>query len=116
MTIIMKVVLGTCSLFFFMIGFDKIFGYLQPPCSLQHLIPTAILTVLGLLQVISGILLWFPAYRKHIAGFWAVSMVVFSVVHIGQSTYDIGGSAFMAFLLVIINVESILLTRFGASK
>lgn len=65
-------------------------------------IPVAIWKGLGALQLIAGVLIWAPKYRKYVAGFFAVFMVVFSIVHLVQNTYDIGGAMFMAVLLGIL--------------
>lgn len=94
-----NIIIGIVSLMFFMIGADKFLAFLEPPCSLANSISPIAWNVLGVSQLISGILIWSPKYRKHIAGFFAVFMVVFSIVHLTQSTYDFGGAAFMAVLL-----------------
>lgn len=94
-----KVIIAFCSFSFFMIGVDKFSAFLEPPCSLATSVPPTAWQVLGVLQIVSGILLWLPKFRKHVAGFFAVFMTIFSIVHLSQNTYDIGGSAFMAVLL-----------------
>ena len=96
---IKKVIIGFCSLMFVMIGSDKFLGFLQPPCSLESSISPLIWRVLGVFQFMSGVLLWLPKYAQHVAGFWAVFMLVFTTVHVTQGTYDIGGSFFLAVLL-----------------
>ena len=53
----------------------------------------------GVLQLASGILIWLPKYRKYIAGFFTVFMLVFTMVHLKEGTSDIGGAASMAVLL-----------------
>ena len=90
---------ANASIFFFMVGTDKFLSFLEPPCSLEASISPIIWQALGVLQFASGILIWLPKFRAHLAGFWAVFMVIFSVVHLTQSTYDIGGAVFMAVLL-----------------
>jgi len=82
-----------------MVGADKFFSFLEPPCSLMGSIPTVIWNVLGVLQIAAGILIWLPKYRKYVAGFFMVFMLVFTVVHLMQNTFDFGGAAFMAVLL-----------------
>lgn len=99
---ILKILVGFCSLMFLMIGADKFLSFLQPPCSLESSIPSVIWSILGVLQIASAILLWLPKYRKHVAGFFSVFMLVFTLVHLSQGTYDIGGSAFMSLLLGLI--------------
>ena len=94
-----NVIIAICSQFFFVIGADKFLAFLEPPCSLESSISPMIWKVLGVLQFVSGILIWLPKYRKQVAGFWAVFMVIFSIVHLTQNTYDIGGAAIMAILL-----------------
>ena len=82
-----------------MIGADKFLSFLEPPCSLESSILPMIWKVLGAFQFGSGILIWLPKYRKQVAGFWVVFMAIFSIVHLTQNTYDIGGAAFVAVLL-----------------
>ena len=100
-----KVLTAIGSLFFLMIGFDKFLSFLEPPCSLENSISPIIWQVLGGLQLASGLLIWLPKFRKHVAGFWAVFMLVFTIVHLTQNTYDIGGAAFMALLLGVLSLE-----------
>jgi len=96
---IKNILVGICSFFFLMIGADKFLHFLEPSCSLMEYIPTTIWTVLGVIQLISGILIWMPKYRKYIVGFFTVFMLVFVAVHLFQKTYDFGGALFMAALL-----------------
>jgi len=97
-----KIIVALCSLFFFMIGFDKFLAFLKPPCSLMDDIPSTIWNVLGVVQIAAGILIWLPKFRKHIAGFFMVFMIVFVLIHLMQGTYDVGGAAFMAALLAFL--------------
>ncbi len=99
---ITNILVAFCSLFFFMVGADKFFNFLEPPCSMMEYIPQSVWYGLGVLQLAAGILLWMPKYRKHIAGFFAVFMMVFTVIHIFKHTPDYGGSAFMGVLLVLL--------------
>lgn len=94
-----NVIIGICSLLFFMVGADKFLGFLEPPCSLESSISPIIWKVFGVLQIASGILIWLPKYRKYVVGFFAVFMIIFTFVHLSQGTHDIGGSASMAVLL-----------------
>jgi len=91
--------IGVSSLLFFMIGADKFLFYLEPPCSLMDTISPIVWKGLGVLQLAAGILLWFPKFTRFIAGFFTVFMLVFSIVHLTQNTYDIGGAATMALQL-----------------
>ena len=84
---------------FFMVGADKFVSFLEPPCSLMGHIPELIWKVIGVLQILASILIWLPKYRKYVTGFFYVFMIVFSLVHMVNNTYDIGGSVFMAVLL-----------------
>jgi len=93
------IITAICSLSFFMIGADKFLSFLEPPCSLETSISPTLWSILGVLQLAAGLLIWLPAFRKHVAGFFTVFMTIFSIVHLTQNTYDIGGSAFMAILL-----------------
>lgn len=99
---IRNAIIAFCSVMFFMIGADKFLKFLDPPCSLENSIPTIIWSILGVLQLAAGVLIWIPKFRKYVAGFFFVFMLVFSIVHLTQGTYDIGGSAFMAVLLGIL--------------
>ena len=100
--IIRNAIIALCSIFFFMIGFDKFLNYLEPPCSLESSIPALLWKILGALQIVSGVLIWQSNYRKHIAGFWSVFMIIFTLVHLSQGQSDIGGALFMAALLGIL--------------
>ncbi len=93
------IITAFCSFSFLMIGADKFLSFLEPPCSLEASISPIVWQVLGVLQIAAGVLIWLPKFRKHIAGFFTVFMVVFSIVHLTQNTSDIGGAAFMAVLL-----------------
>jgi len=99
---ITNIITAICSLLFLTIGADKFLPYLEPPCSLMTSIPPAIWKTFGVMQLIAGILIWLPKYRKYVAGFFAVFMLVFTIAHLINNTYDIGGSAFMAVLLALL--------------
>lgn len=99
---LIKILTAVASFFFFMVGLDKFLAFLEPPCSLEASISPIVWKILGALQIISGVLIWLPKFRKQIAGFWAVFMLIFTIVHLTQQTYDIGGSTFMAVLLGVL--------------
>lgn len=99
MMTIRNAIIAVCSLLFLMVGADKFLAFLEPPCSLMESIPAAIWKVLGVLQLVAGILIWSPKYRKYVAGFFTVFMLFFTIVHLTQGTTDVGGAAFMAVLL-----------------
>ncbi len=94
-----NIITAICSLFFLMIGVDKFFPFMEPSCSLMDNIPGTLWKIFGIIELVAGILIWLPTYRKYIAGFFFVFMLVFTVIHIVTGTYDIGGSVFMAILL-----------------
>ena len=94
-----KLITAICSLLFIMIGADKFLFFLEPPCSLMDSIPSILWQTLGVLQLAAGILIWVPKYRKIVAGFFTIFMLVFTIIHLTQNTYDIGGSASMVVLL-----------------
>lgn len=96
---IKNAIIAICSILFLMIGIDKFFHFMEPPCSLMSNISPVIWKLLGILQLAAGILLWLPRFRKYVAGFFMVFMVVFIIVHLTEGTYDIGGALFMAVLL-----------------
>lgn len=96
---ISNIIVGICSLMFFMIGADKFLHFLQPPCSLEDTISSTIWSVLGILQIVGGILIWIPKYRKSVASFFVLFMLFFIGVHLGKGTSDVGGALFMAVLL-----------------
>ena len=100
--IVTRVITAICSIMFFMIGADKFLLFLEPPCSLQDSIPSLVWSVFGVIQIVAGILIWFPKYRRPISGFFFVFMTVFTIVHLIAGTYDVGGAVFMAFLLGIL--------------
>ena len=82
-----------------MVGADKFLNFLEPPCSLMGNVPTMIWYALGVLQIISGILIWMSKFQKNLAGFWMVFMLIFTVVHLSQNTTDFGGALFMGVVL-----------------
>lgn len=97
-----KAITAVCSLLFFMVGADKFLAFLEPPCSLTNSIEPMLWKLLGVMQIAAGILIWMPKYKKYVIGFFFIFMLVFSGVHLSQSTYDIGGSVTMAVLLGIL--------------
>lgn len=97
-----KILIAVASFFFLMVGLDKFLSFLEPPCSLENHISPMVWRGLGVLQFASGILIWLPRIRKQVAGFWVVFMLIFTIMHLTQQTYDIGGSTFMAILLAVI--------------
>ncbi len=84
---------------FLSIGADKFLNFLEPPCSMMDHISPFIWMLFGVTQIIAGILIWFPKFKKPVATFFTVFMLTFSIVHLINNTYDIGGSVFMAVLL-----------------
>jgi len=100
--IVKNILIAIASLMFIMIGADKFFKFLQPPCSLESSISPTIWTIFGILQLAAGVLIWFPKFRKFIAGFFALFMFTFTIIHLINNQYDVGGSAFMAVLLGLI--------------
>ncbi len=96
---ITNIIVAICSLLFFMIGVDKFFLFMEPPCSLQDSVPPVAWKMLGALQLAAGVLIWFPRFRKYVAGFFAVFMLIFTSMHLIANTYDVGGAVFMAVLL-----------------
>ncbi len=91
-----------CSLLFFMVGADKFLAFLEPPCSLMGGFSPIAWQVLGVLQIASGIFIWMPKFKKYVVGFFAVFMIVFTIVHLTQGTYDVGGAASMAVMLGVL--------------
>lgn len=84
------------------IGIDKFFPFMDPPCSLENTISPIIWKTLGALQILGAFLICLPKWRKPVAGFFIIFMLIFTTYHISQSTYDIGGSIFMAIQFGII--------------
>jgi len=97
-----NIIAGVCSLMFFMIGADKFLNFLEPPCTLMGVIPSTVWMVFGVLQLVAGVLIWLPKYRKYVAGFFTLFMLTFTIVHLVHGTHDVGGAAFMAVLLGIL--------------
>ncbi len=97
-----NIILAYLSFSFVMVGADKFLDFLEPACSLMGSVPKMVWYALGVLQIISGILIWMPKYRKYLAGIWMVFMLIFTAVHIVQGTTDFGGSLFMAIVLGVL--------------
>ncbi|MCD2259144.1 hypothetical protein [Psychroserpens luteolus] len=72
---------------------------MEPPCSLIDNISTTLWKVLGGLQIAAGVLIWFSKLRRYVAGFFVIVLLFFTIYHLKERTYDIGGSTFMAVLL-----------------
>ena len=96
---ISNLLIATCSILFLMIGVDKFLPFMEPSCSLMNDIPVGIWKGLGVVEIIAGILIWLPKYRKFISGFFLAFMLFFIIYHLVENTYDIGGAVFMAVLL-----------------
>jgi len=96
---ISKIIVAVSSMLFFMVGADKFLSFLEPPCSLEHNISPMIWKTLGVLQIAGGVLIWSPQFRKYVVCFFFLFMIFFTGIHLGQNTFDIGGSSFMAVLL-----------------
>lgn len=94
-----NILIGICTLLFLMVGADKFLMFLEPPCSLMGSISPIIWKGLGVLQILGGVLIWLPQFRKYVIGFFFVFMLAFTIVHLTQGTSDVGGSVFMAILL-----------------
>jgi len=94
-----KIIIGILSLLFLMIGADKFLSFLEPPCSMESSIPSTVWSILGVLQLAAGLLIWLPKFRKPLVGFFFIFMLVFATAHLTQGTYDIGGAVLMAALL-----------------
>lgn len=97
-----NIILSILTFFFIMIGVDKFLFFLEPACSLMDNIPKVVWNGLGVLQIASGVLIWMPKYRKYLAGFWMIFMLVFTIVHLSQNTPDFGGALFMVVLLGVL--------------
>lgn len=97
-----KIITAICSVLFLMIGFDKFYPFMEPPCSLMDNISPVVWKVFGVLQLSAGILIWVPAFKKYIAGFFMVFMLIFTIYHLIENTYDIGGAVFMTLMLGIL--------------
>lgn len=94
-----NVITAICSLLLLTIGVDKFSAFIEPPCSLMNSISSIIWKGLGILQLVGGILIWLPKYRKPVAIFFIVFMLAFMIIHPLMGTFDIGGAASIAVLL-----------------
>jgi len=94
-----KIIIAVCSVLFLSIGADKFLNFLEPPCSMMNNISPIVWKIFGVMQLSAGILIWLPKFRKYVAVFFAAFMIVFTIIHLANSTYDIGGSAFLAVIL-----------------
>jgi len=65
-------------------------------------VSTTVWYLLGVMQFAAGILIWRPKYRRFVAGFFVVFMLVFTFIHISNNTSDYGGALFMAGLLALL--------------
>lgn len=99
---ITKILTGLFSLMLLMVGADKFLNFLEPPCSLMDTLPSTVWSLLGVIQILGGLLVWSPKIKKPILVFFLFFMLGFTIYHLTQSTYDIGGSSFMAVLCGIL--------------
>ncbi len=93
------IITAISSILLFMVGADKFLLFMEPPCSLMNGISPTIWKGLGVLQLLGGVLIWMPKYRKYVAGFFIVFMLFFTSYHLMEGTNDVGGAVFMAALL-----------------
>ena len=105
MNLFAKILTVIASIMFFMIGTDKFFKFLEPPCSLEDSIPSVVWMIFGVLQLAAGILIWLPKYRKPVLVFFCVFMLCFTLIHIINGQSDIGGAAFMGVLLGLLALD-----------
>ncbi len=96
------IITAILSLLFLMIGLDKFFAFLEPPCSLMETISPTIWNFLGVLQIAAAIFIWLPKIKRPVAVFFTLFMLFFSIIHLMNNTYDIGGALFMAILLALL--------------
>jgi len=99
---IYKILLGLFTLLMLMLGVDKFYPIAEPCSVLMEWSPTA-LKVLGVIQILRGVLIWFETTRKLVAGFFLGLMIYFIVRHLMTDTYDIGGALFLAGICLLIN-------------
>lgn len=95
----LKIIVAISSILFIMIGIDKFYPFMEPSCSLMTDIHPALWKGLGILDLLAGILIWLPKYRRPVSAVFFILMLVFIVIHLTHNTYDIGGAAFMAILM-----------------
>ena len=108
-----NILIGVCSFFLISVGLDKFMNFIEPPCSLMTSISPLLWKILGVLQIVGGILIWLPKFTKWVAGFFVAFMLFFTIYHLVEHTYDIAGSAFMAVLLAVIYWNPSFLDRRG---
>lgn len=93
-----NILAGIFSAMLLLVGVDKFLNFMEPPCSLMDTINPTMWKVLGVIQIAGAILTWLPKYRKTVATFFLGFMSFFTVYHLINGTYDIGGSVFMMVL------------------
>lgn len=91
-----KILAGICAALFFMIGADKFLNFMEPPCSLMDTFSPVVWKSIGVLQLLGGVLILMPKFRRPVAIFFTVFMISFTIYHLSQKTYDVGGAVFMA--------------------
>lgn len=112
-----KVIIVTISsLLLLMVGADKFIGFLEPPCSLMDTISPALWKLLGVIQILGGILIWNARSRKLIVGFFLAFMLFFTAYHLINNTTDVGGAMFMAVLMGLLFWNPEFINKGQASK
>jgi len=99
------------SLMFFVLAADKFLHFLKPPCSLEETFSQNVWMMIGYVYIAAASLLWHKKIGKRVAIIFAVVMIAFSIWHLVNDTYDIGGALFMALLLGLIAWKPEFLTR-----
>jgi len=57
---IKNIIVGICSILFFMVVADKFLFFLEPPCSMMDSISPMVWKALGVLQIAAGVIIWLP--------------------------------------------------------
>lgn len=72
---------------------------MESSCSMMNRVSPTLWKELGTLQIVGGILIWMPRFRKYVAVILIIIKLFFTIFHLANNTYDVGGSLFMAALL-----------------
>ena len=94
-----KLITAICSVLLLLIGIDKLYKFMEPECSMMENIDPTLWKTLGLIQILGGILICLPKWRRPVATLFIVLMLFFTFYHLSNQTYDVGGSIFMIFML-----------------
>lgn len=101
MKLVNKIVIYFLGLNMIILGFDKFFKFMPEACTLMENAPAERLYVIGVIEILLGVLLFTGKYIRPILIFILLLMVWAIYMHMRTGTDDIGGAIFLGALCLI---------------